>query len=196
MALFDDILSDVYVLTNRPDLVGESKLGVRAATIKLHSLEFWREDRVEEELAVITADNQFSLSAVAGVTGDFLHVPRANGILFKKTTSDDFFEQIDPKQLLDGYGYRKYNVYYRAGSNYVFFTDTQDTSVIASYYRQPVATEVGYDSWIATMYQHFIAIEAALFVANAIGDKELEARMSNLAVVNLAQLNINHLDNA
>lgn len=193
MALFDDILTDVYVLTNRPDLVSESKLGIRVATIKLHNLEFWREDRVEEEIAVVTADSEFTISSAVAV-GGFSYVPRPNNLVFKKATSDVTFEEINPKQLLDGYGFKKFNVYYRAGASYKFLTEDADTSVYCSYYRQPVATETGYDSWIATMYQHYVAVEAALFVANSAGDKELEARLQNMAAMNLAQLTINHLD--
>lgn len=193
MALFDDILTDVYVLTNRPDLQAESKLGIRVATIKLHSLEFWREDRVEEELLVTTADSEFTVSSAVAV-GGFSYTPRPNNIIFKKADSDVIFEEINPKQLLDGFGFKKYNVYYQAGNSYRFLTEDQDTSVFCSYYRQPGATEYAYDSWIATMYQHYIAVEAALFVANSAGDKELEARMQNMAAMNLAQLTINHLD--
>ena len=190
MSQFTDILADVYTLTARSDLVAESKLGIRAATIKLHGLEYWREDRIEEEIPVATVAGQFSLDA----SEDFSYAPRPNSLLVKKAASDSFFEEINPKQLLDGFGFRRFDVFYRAGNLYKFLTSSQDSSVVASYYRMPTATEVAYESWIADLYPHFIAVEAALFAANTVSDSELEKRMQAMAAMNLAHLNINHLD--
>jgi hypothetical protein len=190
MALFDDILADVYTLTNRPDLVAESKLGIRAATLKLHGLEFWREDRVEDVLSVSVADNTFVIAKGA------LIYPLRHVDYIKKGASDVYFDEVAPKNILDGYGYRRTNIYYRAGDNFNFLCDTGETYIIFSYYKQPVATETGYDSWIASLYPLTVAVEAAIFVFSAIGDKEQEARMENMAQTNLAILQINHLDAA
>ena len=189
MALFDSILTDIYTLTNRPNLMAESKLGIRVATTKLHGLEFWREDRIEEELAVTPVDSTFSVDLATSL----LYKPRHLDYI-KKVGSDVYFEEITPRQLLDSYGYRRFNTFYRAGNNLHFLTDTSDTSILLSYYRQPVPTEASYSSWIAETYPIFIAIEAAIFVFSSIGDKEQEKRMQDMANINLATLQINHLD--
>lgn len=188
MALFDDILADVITITNRPDLVNESKFGIRAATIKLHGLELWIEDKIEEVIPVVVEDGMFAIT-----NADFSHTPRKID-LFKKTTSDDFFEEINPLALKDRYGYRRSNVYYRAGTQYNFITDTYDNSIAVSYYRFPVATETGYSSWIAENYKELVALEAAIFVFSSIGDKEQEARIEKMAAQQLAVLQINHMN--
>lgn len=188
MPLFDDILADVITLTNRPDLVNESKFGIRAATIKLHGLELWLEDKVEEIIDVVTENGIFAIPLA-----DFTYTPRKIDF-FKKVYSDDFFEETNPLAIKDRYGYRKTNIYYRAGSHFNFATDTNDTSIVASYYRSPVATETGYDSWIAEAYKELVALEAAIFVFSSIGDKEQEARIEKMAAQQLAILQINHMN--
>lgn len=190
MALFDDILADVYTITNRPDLVAESKLGIRAATIKLHSLEFWNEDREVESLSVVTANSLFSVAKSA-----FTFSPRKIEF-FKKAVADIFFEEIDVVQMLDRYGVKRFNTYYQAGSSFNFLTDSADTEVIVSYYRNPVATEIGYSSWIAEEYKELVAFEAAIFVFSSIGDKEQEQRIEKMAAQQLAILQINHMPTA
>lgn len=190
MALFDDILADVYTITNRPDLVAESKLGIRAATIKLHSLEMWNEDREVEQVAVTTENSMFSMAK-----SSLTYIPRKIEF-FKKPTADVFFEEMDVTQILDRYGYKRFNTYYQAGSTYNFLTDTNDEAVIVSYYRNPVATETGYSSWIAEEYKELVAFEAAIFVFSSIGDKEQEQRIEKMAAQQLAILQINHMPTA
>lgn len=189
MAIFDDILADVYTLTNHPELVAESKLGIRAATVKLHGMEFWREDRVEEEIPVVVSENIFVINLVSDLTNACrkLHT-------VKKAEVDVYFDEIDPKQLLDGFGYRRYNTYYRIGNTVNFFTDTGDSSVYVIYYKQPIAVESGYSSWIAETYPLLVALEAASFVFSAIGDKEQEAKIKTMIAEHIGVLIINHLD--
>lgn len=189
MAIFDDILADVYVLTDKYNLVAESKLGIRAATVKLHGLEFWREDRVEEEVAVTTSEGQFSINLPAALANPCRKVEA-----IKRVNSDVYFEEIDPKQLLDGFGHRRYNTYYRVGNVLRFLTDSGDASVYVSYYKHPVAVETGYSSWIADSYPILVALEAASFVLSSIGDKEAAAKIDGMKGEHLNVLLINHLD--
>jgi hypothetical protein len=189
MTTFADILTDVYTLTDRQHLTNESKLGIRAATIKLHGMEFWREDRVEEEVAVTVSENQFNLNISTALANPCRKI---NAI--KKMDSDVYFEEIDPTQLLDGFGHRRYNTYYRVGNVLNFLTDTGDTSVYFIYYKQPVAVETGYSSWIADTYPILVAMEAASFVLSTIGDKEAAAKIDAMKMEQLNVLLINHLD--
>ena len=56
MASFNDLCNDVYTITNRADLVGETKLAVRAATLKLHQSDFYSRDLFETGIQFPTAD--------------------------------------------------------------------------------------------------------------------------------------------
>jgi hypothetical protein len=153
-------------------------------------LELWNEDREVEQLPVATENGLFSLAKAS-----FTYLPRQIEF-FKKPYADVFFEEMDVTQMLDRYGYKRFNTYYQAGSTYNFLTDTNDEAVIVSYYRNPVATETGYSSWIAEEYKELVAFEAAIFVFSSIGDKEQEARIEKMAAQQLAILQINHMPTA
>ena len=44
MATFAELVADVKILTNRPDLDAEIKLAVKAATLKAHHTDFYPKD--------------------------------------------------------------------------------------------------------------------------------------------------------
>jgi len=186
---FAAILADVYTITGHSELVSLSKLGIKAATIKLHGMEFWREDRVEELIPVTVADSQFTIDLSTATSAV---VRRIEAI--KKTDVDVYFEEIDPKQILDQFGFRRYDTYYRVGNILNFLTSSSDAEVYLIYYKQPVVTEVGYSSWIADTYPLLIALEASNFVFSSIGDKEQEAKIKHMIAEHIGVLTIGHLD--
>ena len=131
---FADILTDVYTLTGHPEQVNLSKLGIRAATVKLHGMEFWREDRVEESIAVTVVEGEFSLDLAADLAYQVRHLAA-----IRKGSDYIYFDEIDPKQLLDQFGYKRYNSFYRIGNILKFLSDTTETEIVVVYYKQPVA---------------------------------------------------------
>jgi hypothetical protein len=62
MATFSELCSEVHTLTNRPDLVNETKLAVKAATLKLHQKDFFYKDISEQ--GVSFSPSQISRSEV------------------------------------------------------------------------------------------------------------------------------------
>ena len=44
MATFLELVSDVYTVTGRPDLIAETKLAVKSATLKAHQSDFYFKD--------------------------------------------------------------------------------------------------------------------------------------------------------
>ena len=44
MATFAELLADVYTLTNRSDLIAETKLAVKMATLKMHQRDYFYKD--------------------------------------------------------------------------------------------------------------------------------------------------------
>lgn len=186
---FADILTDVYTLTGHPEQVNLSKLGIRAATVKLHGMEFWREDRVEENIAVTVVNGEFSIDLVNDLANPVRHLAAV-----RKGSAYVYFDEIDPKQLLDQFGYKRYNSFYRVGNILQFLSDTAETEVILVYYKQPIAIETGYTSWIADTYPLLVALEAASFVFSSLGDKEQEAKIKTMIAEHIGVLTINHLD--
>ena len=50
MATLATLADDVYVLTNRPDLVSETRVALRKAIMKLHSADTFKRDLVTQRL--------------------------------------------------------------------------------------------------------------------------------------------------
>ena len=51
MASFTSLLNDVYTITNRPDLIAETKLAVKQATLKMHQSDYYPKDLFETGIA-------------------------------------------------------------------------------------------------------------------------------------------------
>ena len=56
MSIFTDLCDDVYTITNRPDLINETKLAVKAATLKIHQSDYYYRDLIEQGIAFLTSD--------------------------------------------------------------------------------------------------------------------------------------------
>lgn len=166
-----ELQSEVYTLTNRPDLVAETLAAVRAATLKLHQSDYFYKDIYETGVIFTTAAYQQQLEYR-------LLVPRYRSLKYLRKTdstgSDNlgFFDIIVPENTLDGYALNKNDVAYVAGAVIQIRSSTQFQYAILGCYLQPDITVTGYDSWIAIDHPYAIIFEAAATVFKAIGDTE------------------------
>lgn len=175
MATFAELLADVYTLTNRPDLVAETKLAVRMATLKMHQSDYYYKD-ISETGAVFSTSatiqeldyrtifpkwralKQIRKSDVTGVAGDTLRL-------------------ITPEEVLDGYGYTNTDVCYVAGELLQIRSSDNLQYILISYYKNPDITEATFNSWIALDHPFAIVFEAARQVLEMTGLKEDAASM-------------------
>ena len=56
MTTLTDLCADVYTITNRPDLINETKLAVKAATLKMHQSDYYYRDLLEQGITFDTSD--------------------------------------------------------------------------------------------------------------------------------------------
>jgi hypothetical protein len=56
VATLAELQADVITITNRPDLVAETLLAVKKATLKMHQLDFFYKDLVESGLVFDPVD--------------------------------------------------------------------------------------------------------------------------------------------
>ena len=56
MTTLTDLCAYVYTITNRPDLFTETKLAVKAATLKMHQSDYYYRDLLEQGIAFDTSD--------------------------------------------------------------------------------------------------------------------------------------------
>src|SRR3954471_21770445 len=103
MSTFAELVADVYTITNRSDLVTETELAVKSATLQLHRSDFFYKDLLETAIQYTTSDY---LQAV-----DYRTLfPRYRALKYLRKfdgTSEGvgmFFPILTPEEVLDSYG--------------------------------------------------------------------------------------------
>ena len=200
MTTFASLVADVYTTTNRPDLVAETALAVRKATLKLHTtgidLEtgtpkvvfYWpdRSEAIVTPTVVDLANNYYSFDTQAAPFSRF----RALQYVRQYTPADTdlFFDPIDFDNLLDSYRIEKTNVFYLIGQLAQIRANFTVTQVRVGYYRYPVAIESGYSSWIADQLPDMVVEEAAATIFKMIGKDDEFQKYAALTKENMAAL--------
>lgn len=190
MATFAELVADVKLLTNRPDLDSEIKLAVKAATLKAHHTDYYPQDIYEVAIQWNPIAYQQSLEYRT-------LIPRWRSFKFLRkytpgtTPADDvdgvFFSVVNPDNALDSYGINKENVCYLAGEQIEIRSSTQDEYMLLGCYLHPDVTEATYSSWIALDAPYAIVYEAVSKIFKQIGWDE-QAAMMNKEVIEQYQL--------
>jgi hypothetical protein len=165
---YDEILQEVYLVTKRPDLVGQTRSAVRTATLFAHRTDnYWR-DLVERVLVPISAAEGVIL------TQDFL--PRMRSIASIYPVDGECrgreLERRDIDDLLDEYNSKRRHWFYGSATGIRYNTELMLPSLAISYYRDPNVNPASYDSWIADIYPDVIIKWSGAFVMRGIGHKE------------------------
>lgn len=186
MALFDDLVSGsdgVYTITNRPDLVAETKLAVRQATLAAHRSELYPRDRKEVALP-LTSSMLFQLDIPSYFPNwrkfDWIRPYTVlTGSPSPILITDNEF--LTPGAVLDEYLVEKVNVAYVAGTNLNVKLQTAYDGLLVGYYQNPVLSpEASYESWIAREHPAVIVLDAAMRVLDAIGYNDAARRLEVL----------------
>lgn len=137
---FADMMKEVYIKTNRPDLVTQTISALRAATLKMHTIDNFPKDIVNgqivfDSLAYIQNLDTHAIPryrkmvfirkqdpTLLGYEQNPLSLPPLFGGLPGLGTSWSikerlgFLRPINPDNIFDSYGVEKLNVFYQAGS--------------------------------------------------------------------------------
>ncbi len=166
MATFTELVNDVYTITNRPDLVNETKLAVKVATLKAHQSDFYPKDLYEVGINWPTPEYIQSLEYRT-------LIPRWRAFKYLRKYTDGspagFFTFLTPEQTLDRYNVNKENICYLAGESLEIRSDSQDDYMLLSCYIHPIVEEATYSSWVALDHPYSIVYEAARSVFKQIG---------------------------
>jgi len=189
MASFADLVSDVKIMTNRPDLDNEIKLAVKAATLKAHQSDFYPKDLFETAIQWTPIDYFQSL--------DYRTlVPRWRSLKYIRkydptnttTPSGKIFTIAQPENILDQYQLNRDDICYLAGASIEIRSSTQDAYMLLGCYIFPDITEATYDSWIALDHPYAIEFEAASKIFKTTGDDAQSTQMSQEVAVQYALL--------
>lgn len=177
MADFNSIVADVMVITNRPDLISETQLAVKSATLQLHRSDFYYKDIVEATLQFNVTDYLQSIDyrAIFPTFRNLKYLrkydPFAAGTDVAKGVGD-FFDVETPESSLTSYGLAREDVVYAAGSLYQVRSSTPITYAITGVYVNPVvASPDTYASWIALEAPNaIVALAAAKMFGGILGN--------------------------
>lgn len=190
--LLPELRTEVYALTNRPDLVAVTLSAIRAATLKLHQMDYFYKDIFETGISFTTAEYVQSLEYRT-------LLPRWRALKYLRKTDSTgteqgaFFDVIVPENVLDNYKLNKEDVVYSAGALLQIRSSTQLQYAILGCYLNPDITELGYSSWIALDHPYAIIFEAAATVFKTVGDTEQFAAYTGLAAIQAKEVELSNV---
>lgn len=188
-----ELTDEVYTITNRPDLVGETLSAIKAATLKLHQSDFYYKDLFETGIQFDTASytQQLEMGNV---------IPRFRSLKYLRRYDNsgsgapaEFYEVLTPGELLDEYGLDKVNVAYMAGLVLNIKSYSPLEFALVGVYLNPNITTSGFSSWIATDHPYAIVYEAARVLFKMTGFDEQAAAYDKLGAEQLAMVKISGL---
>lgn len=172
------LVADVYSLTNRPDLVGETLIAIKNATLKAHISDFYYKDIFETgiEFELSQAQQQLEYKTI---------IPRWRALKYIRKydasvtpgVEGKFLEIITPEQVLDSYSVTKEDVAYTAGLELKIRSRTAEQYYLLGCYVYPPVDQSNFSSWIADEFPATIVYEAASTVFKSIGFDEQAAYM-------------------
>jgi len=193
MANFAELCADVYTITNRPDLVSETALAVKAATLKAHQSDYYFKDIYEIPIKFDTSDyvQQLDIKSLIPTFRSLKYFRRYD---YTSTgAAMEFFTVSSPLESTDSYGIDKVNVIYMAGNYLNVKSKVSLQYAIVGVYVNPIITEIGFNSWIANDHPYVIVFEAARLLFKQIGFDEQSAVFEKLAAEQFAELKLSNV---
>ena len=192
---FEQLLEEVYTITNRPELVAETSSAIRLATLKAHHLDFFSRDIAEisvkfNESCFKQSIDLYDLACNYRAASYFRLVDPDN--------CDDaigpFIDMITPAEILDEYGRNRVNVSYVAGRMLQIRASIEFNTAIFGCYVNPIVTPSGkYSSWVAQLHSGAIINEAARVIFKMIGKSDESAAYKILVAEEYVLLKITGL---
>lgn len=193
MADFNSLVTQVITLTNRPELVAETQLAVKSATLKLHASENYAKDLFETGLVFSSTDFRQTI--------DYRSlIPRFRRLSYIRkfdavgNVPGKEFTIITPDQIFDRYQRQRTDVAYLAGSLFQLLSSDQVTNVLFGCYVHPtVADAATYSSWIATEFEYAIVLEAAVKIFTLMEQSNSAKAYAQLAMEQLAEIKMHNI---
>lgn len=192
---FTELVNEVSIIVKRPDLVDRIQGAVRAATEKMHSLDFWYRDLVE---VPVQFDREFYIQNF----DPRQVIPRFRKAKYIRIWRGDitggpaeFLDPIQIEEAIDAYGYTKTNVFYMAGQLLQIRTTCSVLRVLFGAYKFPVTSPIeSYESWIADDYPWAIVYEAARAIYRSISMDEAASQYERLTAEVVAEIKRSCID--
>lgn len=188
----NELIAEVYTITNRPDLVGQTLTAVRSATLKLHQQDYFYKDIFETGVT-------FSSAAYLQQLEYRVLVPRWRALKYIRKTDSAAYQDgklldiVVPENIEDSYQINRTDICYVAGEVVQIRSSTELQYILLGCYRNPDITQAGYNSWIALDHPYAIVFEAASIVFKMIGDTDQFAAYTGLAQMQAAEVSMSNI---
>ncbi len=192
------LIADVYTITNRPDLVAETAIAVKAATLQLHRSDFFYKDLTEVALQFDSAAYLQNIEYRALFPGframKYLRKYDPTSTNAETLGVGDFFKLLTPEDVLDSYKQARTDIYYLAGDLIQIKSSTSIEYCLIGVYQNPIVTEAGYNSWISDEAYYAIVYAAAANMFGAIlNNPAKKAANEQLAAFELTQIKMSNI---
>lgn len=187
MSDFNSIVEDVYTITNRPDLVKETQLAVRSATLQLHRSEFFYKDLAESAL-------QFDSNDFIQTIDYRTLFPRYRALKYLRKFDPTggvgpFFKVTTPAEVLDIYGEQKSDICYVAGQVIQVKSSNAVSYALIGIYQNPDVSNDNYNSWIADESKFAVVYKAASIIfGTVLGDVTRQNANNAMAGVEMVEI--------
>jgi hypothetical protein len=193
-----ELISEVYTITNRPDLISQTLLAVRSATLEAHSSDYYYKDIFETGIVFDASRfvQQFTYREI---------VPRFRAVKYLRKfdanaypapgSPGKFFTLTTPDDSLDTYHWNKEDIYYVAGDVIQVRSATEITHALFGCYLHPAigTTDPTYISWIALDHPYAIVHLAASKVFRITGKLDEASAQLQLYMLELEQIKMSNI---
>lgn len=186
---FDELVEEVFILTNRRDLVGETESAIKNATLKAHKSDFLSKDIFETGVVFDNLDFRQSFDYISFISNfrAFKYFRLAKNEL---DDTGEFIDIISVDETLDSYNRNRTNIAYVAGRVLEIRAQIEFKFALLGCYVFPIIRKEAYDSWVADLYPFAIIYEAARIIFKAIGKREESNGMRELVVDEYTELKL------
>jgi hypothetical protein len=190
MALWDDLITEIYTLTNRPDLVAETALALRQSVRLAHkSGKYWRD--LQETIVPVDANLQVQEVDIPS------YMPQFRAIALFQSVNNELteFKSVTIDDLLDSDGYFRTNVYWGMGTALRIRARNPEAQYKLTYYKYPVVfPTAGFNSWMVDEHSDLLILMAATNVLASVGEQEIKGRLETLAAGELLELQRSNIE--
>jgi|WetSurMetagenome_2_1015567.scaffolds.fasta_scaffold770774_1 hypothetical protein len=193
MATFTELCNDVYTITNRPELIDETKLAVKAATLTLHHTDFYYRDLLDSSIQFTSSEyvQQFDIKNLFPRFRALKYIRRFDNS--GSGTTAELYKILTPTEVIDSYGNNRMGVAYVAGTMVNIKSSNLLQYAIIGMYLNPDITETGFTSWIATDHPYAIVYEAARLVFKQTGFDEQAAAFDKMVAEQVAEIRMSNI---
>jgi hypothetical protein len=145
--LLSELVAEVYIQTERSDLVADTSSAIRAATLTVHNSDYYNRDVLESGLKFdsSTYEQRAELNAI----------PRYRKMKWLRkwdyvnNCGGAVIDIVDSPDVFDEYNRQRTNIGYEAGAVFNIRSNTQEQYYLFGAYVHPDVTSLNFNSWIA-----------------------------------------------